>query len=143
MERLKKGNSFKKIPVREGIFTAETNISEPFLIASKCKRCGLYVFPAKKICSKCFGDEMNEERVKGVGTIYTFAIVRQAPSGFSVPYATVYVDLPEGIRVFGQCDLSSWKNGIPKIGHRVELTLQPVKKDSKGNEHIGMVFCRA
>lgn len=74
------------------------------------------------------------------GRIYSYTIVRQAPAGFQTPYATVYVDLPEGVRVFAQSDLSCWENGIPRTGAPVELVLGPVSQDREGNQVIGMKF---
>jgi uncharacterized OB-fold protein len=125
---------------KKGIFEISKHDSKPYLIGSKCSKCGVYLFPSKKICPACFDDAMPEVSLSRRGKVYSYTIIRQAASGFHVPYATVYVDLPEGVRVFAQCDLSCWEKGEPKIGQEVELVLGSVRTDEQGNQVIGIKF---
>lgn len=129
-----------EIPVRPGIFAVSEGSSKPYLIGSKCPQCGKHVFPAKKVCPACFDERMEEISLSTKGRVYSYTIVRQAPTGFKVPFATVYVDLPEGVRVFAQSDLSCWENGEPVIMNEVELVLGPIRQDEHGNQIIGIKF---
>lgn len=128
------------IPCREGIFEISKHDSKPNLIGSKCNKCGIYLFPSKKICPACFDDAMTEVALNRTGKVYSYTIIRQAPTGFNVPFATAYIDLPEGVRVFAQLDLACWEKGEPRIGQEVELALGPVRTDAQGNQIIGIKF---
>lgn len=118
---------------------SETN-SKYYLIGTKCEVCGRHTFPSKRVCPWCGEEKMKEVTLSTRGNVYTYTIVRQAPKGFRPPYATLYVDLPEGVRVFAQSDLMRWKDGTPKIGSEVELVIDVVGVDEKGNEVLGIKF---
>jgi uncharacterized OB-fold protein len=74
------------------------------------------------------------------GIIDTFTVINVAPVGFKAPYIQAFVDLPEGPRVFSLitgCD--PLKNEL-KEGSPVELVIEKVREDEKGNELIGYKF---
>jgi len=100
------------------------------LHGSKCARCGVVAFPPHPMCPSC-GAERGQHVVElsGVGTLYTFSEIHIAPKGFATPYAVGYVDLPEGVRLFGQIDA---KASELKIGQQVAVTLGPVRADTGG-----------
>jgi len=100
------------------------------LHGSKCARCGGVAFPPHPMCPSC-GAERGQHVVElsGVGTLYTFSEIHIAPKGFATPYAVGYVDLPEGVRLFGQIDA---KASELKIGQQVAVTLGPVRTDAGG-----------
>ena len=62
-------------------------------IGSKCG-CGKTYFPTKGVCG-C-GQETNELRFSGVGTIETYTIIYNAPDGFVGPYVVGIVRTKEG-----------------------------------------------
>ncbi|HEY5476221.1 MAG TPA: Zn-ribbon domain-containing OB-fold protein [Tepidiformaceae bacterium] len=84
--------------------------TQPFYDATKahrltyqtCKSCGAVVFFPRAHCPACGSRELAWQDSKGLGTIYTFSVVRLnrhpafAPLG---PYAIAYVDLDEGFRI--------------------------------------------
>ena len=98
------------------------------LHGSKCSRCGTVAFPPHGLCPAC-GAENGQERVElsPVGTLYTFSEVHIAPKGFATPYAVGYVDLPEGVRLFGQIEARA---ADLKLGQQVAVTLGPVRADA-------------
>ena len=100
------------------------------LHGSKCAHCGVVAFPPHPMCPSC-GAERGQDTVElsGVGTLYTFCEIHIAPKGFATPYAVGYVDLPEGVRLFGQIDA---KASELKIGQQVAVTLGPVRADAGG-----------
>ena len=71
-----------------------------------------------------------------VGTLYTFSEIHVAPEGFSTPYAVGYVDLPEGVRLFGQIEARAENL---KIGQSLVVKLGEVRT-REGRSVIGYKF---
>ena len=91
----------KIIPIREGLFKVPSESGEkPYLFGSRCKVCAQMSFPPRKVCSKCFSEEMESIPLSSRGKLYTYTIIGYPPPGLAAPYAIGYVDLPEGVRVF-------------------------------------------
>jgi len=141
---MKENNETKKeIILKAGIFerNADKGDSSGYLIGSRCKLCGRIQFPPKKICAGCCKDDSLESvRLSQKGEIYSYTIIRQAPPGFVAPYATLYVDLPEKVRIFAPSFLNDWGEEPIEIGKEVELVIGEIKEDEKGNEIIGYKF---
>jgi uncharacterized OB-fold protein len=99
--------------------------SEPRLRAARCLDCDTRVFPAATVCPSCNGERMAELPLSDTGTLYACSTVHIAPPMWETPYTIGYVDLPEGVRVFG------------KVEHRpalepdtpVRVCLQPADDD--------------
>jgi uncharacterized OB-fold protein len=110
------------------------------LHGSKCARCGVVAFPPHPMCPSC-GEEHGQDTValSGVGTLYTFCEIHIAPKGFATPYAVGYVDLPEGVRLFGQIEGEAAKLAV---GQQVAVTLGPVRSDASGVTVISYKFKR-
>jgi uncharacterized protein len=111
------------------------------LHGSKCGRCGTVAFPPHKLCPAC-GAESGQAQVElsPVGKLYTFSEVHVAPKGFPTPYAVGYVDLPEGVRLFGQIDA---KAAELEVGEEVAVTLGPVRTDAGGQPVVSYKFRRS
>ncbi len=84
--------------------------SQPFWEATKghelcyqrCDDCGTVVFYPKHHCTSCGSANLTWLTSKGLGNVYTYAIVRANRSpAFQeyVPYVLAYVDLDEGFRI--------------------------------------------
>ena len=110
------------------------------LHGSKCARCGVVAFPPHQMCPSC-GAERGQDTVElsGVGTLYTFCEIHIAPKGFATPYAVGYVDLPEGVRLFGQINAGA---ADLEIGQQVAVTLGPVRAEASGGTVISYKFKR-
>ena len=75
--------------------------TEPFWAAAKegrflikrCEACGEAHWYPRTICPFCMSDRTKWEESPGEGAIYTFSIMRRAPTG---PFAIGYVTLDEG-----------------------------------------------
>jgi uncharacterized OB-fold protein len=63
-----------------------------------------------------------------------------APKGFPTPYAVGYVDLPEGVRLFGQIDAKAVEL---EVGEEVAVTLGPVRTDAGGQPVVSYKFRRS
>ena len=109
------------------------------LHGSKCGHCGTVAFPAHGLCPAC-GVDNGQARVElsPVGTLYTFSEIHIAPKGFATPYAVGYVDLPEGVRLFGQIEGPA---SDLTMGEQVAVTLGPVRADA-GRPVISYKFRR-
>lgn len=108
------------------------------LHGSKCSHCGVVAFPPHPLCPAC-GAESGQDRVElsPIGTLYTFSEIHIAPKGFATPYAVGYVDLPEGVRLFGQIEAAASQL---RIGQQVAVTLGPVRWDAAGCPVISYKF---
>lgn len=132
----------KTIHVLEGLsIESESNRIKPYLIGSKCKICGRYFFPSRRICSYCYKEEVKEIELSKRGKLYSFTIIeseKAAPPGFKVPYAFGYIDLPEGVRVLSL--LKDWKKESIQLDMDMELVIEKFFDDSEGNEVYGYKF---
>ena len=129
----------KKVPFRQGLFTIPSSSSEkPCLLGSRCRTCQEVTFPQKQICPNCFGDDVKPVALSTRGKLFTFTITYQGPKEFSVPYACGYIDLPEGVRLYSL--ITDWTPERLKIGMDMELGIEKIREDSKGNEVFGYTF---
>jgi uncharacterized OB-fold protein len=72
------------------------------LSGAECSTCGTRIFPAAPVCPSCNAEQMKPLPLAGSGTLYAYSTVHVAPAVWQVPYVIGYVDLPEGVRVFGK-----------------------------------------
>jgi uncharacterized OB-fold protein len=109
----------------------------PRLIAGKCGACGALSFPKAAVCSRCLSEDLNTAHLSTEGKLYSYAVVHQAPKGWTVPYTLGYVDLPEGIRVLAHIE------GEPSMDAPVRLATGPVGTDADGGTLLSYVFTTA
>ncbi|MFN3511957.1 MAG: Zn-ribbon domain-containing OB-fold protein [Phenylobacterium sp.] len=92
-----------------------------FLI-KRCKGCGQAHWYPRAVCPFCLSGDTVWEESPGEGTIYTFSVMRRAPTG---PYAIGYVKLDEGPAM-----LTNFVDMTPEeisIGMRVKVRFQPTQ----------------
>ncbi len=93
------------------------------LLIQRCNACGAFRHPPSPICQNCLSDQHEWVPASGRGSVYTFAVVRQALGrGWEekVPYVVAVIELEEGPRF-----LSNVVNVDPdavRIGMPVEVT---------------------
>jgi uncharacterized OB-fold protein len=63
-----------------------------------------------------------------------------ASPGFAAPYFQAYVDLPEGVTLFSLITGCEPKEEALQEGMEMELVLEKVGEDERGNELIGYKF---
>src|SRR3972149_10847424 len=88
-------------PILEGSFAVSPD-GKPYLIGSRCQKCGLVAFPRRAVCPSCLAQEMEEAHLGPRGKIETFAVARAAPPGFQAPYVVAQVQLDKGPLIFSQ-----------------------------------------
>ena len=113
----------------------------PYLVGSKCRRCGYAAFPARAVCPACLDRESMEEASLGSrGTVDTFSVLRASAPGFEAPYVVAYVRMPGGERVFSLITGCEPSEGALAIGTEVELVIEKIREDEQGNEVRGYKF---
>ena len=134
----------KQIPITEGFFTWPAD--EPRLIGGRCKSCGRYFFPKAYPLHKigCHKQEIEEVLLNKRGKLrsHTWQYYEppppyKGPSPF-VPYGIAMVELPEGLNVVGIMTGCSREN--LKMGMDVELVVEALYRDKRGNEYLTWKF---
>jgi uncharacterized OB-fold protein len=135
----------KQIPVAEGIFTWPSD--KPHLIVSRCKKCGTVSFPKSPICRNpnCGNKtDVEETLLTRRGKLLTYTLVCYPPpppyvaSKPFVPFPIGEVAFPEGIAIIGQMTGCKYEN--LKIGMEVEMVVDKLFEDEKGDEVVGWKF---
>jgi len=70
----------------------------------RCASCGTFRHVPKEICAKCHSVDFSWAPISGRGIVYTYTIVRRAPTPAyqkDAPYAIVHVTMEEGFRMVG------------------------------------------
>jgi uncharacterized OB-fold protein len=100
----------------------------PYLLGGKCSACGTVVFPRMPVCPACHRNGlMKDIEIGRRGRIFSHTIAYFAPKGFKAPFFQMFVDLPEGPRIFSlvgaECPV---EKGILEDGMEVELIVEPL-----------------
>ena len=93
----------------------------------RCKSCGKFRHYPQPMCPHCYSFDVEWAKVSGKGKIYTWLIANRAfHPGFAseVPYATVVVELEEGVRMISQ--MVDTKAEELEIGMPVEVVFVDV-----------------
>lgn len=128
--------------VLEGLFSYPlVEGQEPALLANRCTNCGKTFFPKRNLCPHCFEEEDLEDiTLDNRGIIYACTVVHiPSPVGIKAPYAYGYVEIPKNnVRIFALFT-SSDPNSF-SAGQEVELVVEPIREDDKGQKVIGYKF---
>lgn len=93
------------------------------LLLQRCSACGTFRHPPSAVCSRCLSAQHEWIPSSGRGTLYTFAVVRQALARAweaKVPYIVAVVELEEGPRFL--TELIGVEPGAVTIGMPVEVS---------------------
>jgi uncharacterized OB-fold protein len=91
------------------------------LLYQVCLTCKAVVFYPRAHCPKCGSDEIEYRPSGGLGTIYSFTVIRQTPDPAfraAVPFVVAYVDMAEGFRIISHVRADP---GSVRIGGQVTL----------------------
>jgi uncharacterized OB-fold protein len=114
-------------PVADGLIAGTA--SDPRLLGSQCRRCGVVAFPRQDSCAACTSDDVEERRLARRGTLWTWTIQCFAPKSPPYagtaedfePYGVGYVELPGEVRV--ETRLTEADPERLRIGMEMELVL--------------------
>lgn len=88
-------------------------------IGKKCKSCGKVSFPVSELCRFCSFEDGEKIPLSKQGTLFSYTVTRVPVGPYKPPFITGYIDLPEGVRVFGQIHAD-----VEKINIGVQLRMQ-------------------
>lgn len=93
----------------------------------RCATCGLHQHYPRALCSHCGSEAVAFVTASGLGTVYSFTVIRQngiPPFRDRVPFVVATVDLDEpGARILAA--LPTCAPGDVAIGARVRATFRP------------------
>lgn len=69
---------------------------------SRCTACGYTNFPPSEVCPSCLAQAVEVRALSHTGRLYSFSSLRVGEGYVFVGY----IDLPEGVRVFGRIESS-------------------------------------
>jgi uncharacterized OB-fold protein len=92
----------------EGRLVGEDEIStqdhDYKLLGMHCKSCNAKFFPVNTMCLFCLSESVEKIPLSTEGNLYSYSFIHIAPKQWKVPYGIGYVDLPEGVRIFGKLE---------------------------------------
>lgn len=103
-------------------------------VAGRCNACGTRSFPVSPVCSGCQSTDIGRQRLETGGTVYALTEVHVGPAEWHRPLRLAYVDLADGLRVFGH-----WRGGVG-IGSRVRARLGEVGVNAEGKRLVTYIF---
>lgn len=77
-------------------------LTQGVLLIQRCTDCGTVRHPPRPRCGNCVSAEHHWEAASGLGTVYSFTIVRHPPNrelAGLVPYVVALIELDEGPRL--------------------------------------------
>lgn len=100
----------------------------PALLGARCDACGTVVFPKMPVCPACLRNgSMQEAEIGRIGKLFSHTVAHFAPQGFKAPFYQVFVDLPEGPRIFAlvgqECAVAP---DALKDGMEMRLVVEPL-----------------
>lgn len=101
------------------------------LVGETCESCGVKLFPPRDVCLECQAPAYELYTFTGLGEIYSFTTIYDAPAGFehNAPYTVALVKLEEGPIVTAQ--LTDMDEGELSIGMPVEMVTRKLRTDGE------------
>lgn len=120
----------------KSLFIEEDN--EIRLKGTKCPNCGGFFFPPKARCPECLQSGLNSVALDTRGTLYSYTTVYIPSRNFKPPYTVGYVELNEGVRIFGQIRTREGESLM--IGSAVRMAIDYLWKGPDGKSVSGYLF---
>jgi uncharacterized OB-fold protein len=95
------------------------SLREHAVRVQRCDNCGVFRYVPKELCHNCHTTAASWTPIAGTGELYTFTVVRRAPTPAyqaDAPYAIGHVAMAEGFRMIGMLrnvDLEQTRIGMP------------------------------
>ena len=110
------------------------------LAGVRCRQCERVFFPKKEVCPLCYDGELTDVPLSMRGTLHTFTRSEMGVAGLKAPYVFGFVDLPEGIKLFGLIvDCDPWDK-VLQIGMAMDVFVAPIRRDPSGKEIVAYQF---
>jgi len=123
----------KVVEAVPGAFEIENG--HPYLVGTKCSKCGAAYFPPRYICTYCLTDEgIEKARLGNKGKLYSYTVINVASKEFNPPYAFGFVIIePENIRIPALLTGFNLSEEL-KSGTKMEMVIEKLRDDEEGNE---------
>jgi uncharacterized OB-fold protein len=101
------------------------------LVGEECDSCGVKLFPPRDVCLECEAPAKELFTFTGVGEIYSYTTIYDAPAGFEqyAPYTVALVKLEEGPVLTAQLTDIDPEN--VQIGMPVEMVTRKLRTDGE------------
>ena len=101
------------------------------LVGEICPHCSEHIFPPRDLCPDCGEEARDTYQFSGMGEVYSYTTVYQAPAGFEgdAPYPVAMVRLEEGPLVTAQ--LTDVGDRPIEIGMPVEMVTRKLRSDGE------------
>ena len=100
------------------------------LVLQHCPRCDRFQHFPRPWCTTCLNDAMEFLDASGLGTVYSFTVIRRtANPAFAarVPYVLALVDLDEGVRFY--TDIVDCDPDAVRVGLRVRARFEDIDEE--------------
>lgn len=108
------------------------------LAGCACASCDERFFPPVGVCARCLSRDLRPVHLAREGIVHTVTTVVMAPPGFTPPYRLGWVNLADGVRVFGR--ILPPDGDEPPVGGRVEVTVAVLSTTPEGEPVYGHAF---
>jgi uncharacterized OB-fold protein len=103
------------------------SLKEHAVKVQRCDTCATFRYIPKDICPKCHSDLASWTAISGRGEVYTYTIVRRAPTPAyqeDAPYVLAHVTMDEGFRMAAR--LTGTDSECVRIGMLVQIAYEDV-----------------
>ena len=107
------------------------------MVGIKCAHCGRTSYPATERCNFCGADDTEKVELSSIGTVYAFNVVRVPVADYAPNMVGGLIDLPEGVRLYGQIHAPVEK---VSVGMKVRLQIGPLYTNKAGQKVFGFFY---
>lgn len=103
------------------------SLKEHAVRVQRCAKCSTFRYIPKDICPACNSNQVTWEPITGRGEVYTYTVVRRAPTPayeVDTPYVIAHVTMDEGFRMAAR--LAAADPESVRIGMRVRIAYDDV-----------------
>jgi uncharacterized OB-fold protein len=121
-------------------------LREGKFLGLKCRACGGYTVPPRKVCSECHSEDAEEVELSRNGQVRSFTVIYTPAEGFTPPYIVGLIELDEGPWVTANIiGCPPEKATLERlIGRRGRIDYQEVPADMfSGGPRIALTFTPA
>ena len=108
------------------------------LRGSRCMDCNKSYFPPRNKCPDCLQSDLPTLPLAREGSLYSYTTVNIPSKNFPPPYVVGYVELKEGIRIFGQLRVE--KGRKLALGQHMKMVVDYLWEDKEGRKAAGYLF---
>ncbi len=113
----------------------------PYLLGSRCRKCGEMYLGSRAVCVKCFESGcLDELKLGGKGELFAFTVIYQSAPWVTVPYVAAVVRLAEGPVVRASLTQVEPDPAKLRVGMPLEMITEKVRQTRDGTDVIAYKF---